>query len=84
MTHRDDCGCDRRDFLKQTGLSLATGFFGLNMVEKFFMEEAYGLEPNAATQKYDSIIQIFFSGGPSQTDTWDPKPGSNNNVGRRW
>ena len=29
---------------------------------------------------YDAVIQVFFSGGPSQTDTLDPKPGSANNV----
>ena len=79
MSH-GDCGCDRREFLLKSGLSLATGMFGLNMVTKFFLEEAYGLEPNPALQKYDSIIQIFYDGGPSQTDTWDPKPGSNSNV----
>jgi len=26
------------------------------------------------------VIQVFFEGGPSQTDTLDPKPGSVNNV----
>jgi hypothetical protein len=29
---------------------------------------------------YDAVIQIFYGGGPSQTDTFDPKPGSVNNV----
>jgi len=28
---------------------------------------------------FDCALQIFFSGGPSQTDTWDPKPGSSSN-----
>jgi hypothetical protein len=29
---------------------------------------------------YDAVIQVWFEGGPSQTDTWDPKPGSASNV----
>ncbi len=80
MSH-DDCSCEnRREFLKKGALGLTTGFFGLSMLTKFFLAEAYGITPDAATQKYDSVIQIFYDGGPSQTDTWDPKPGSLNNV----
>ena len=35
--------------------TLATGFFGLNMVQKFFLEEAYGLKTDEweATETFD-------------------------------
>lgn len=70
----------RRDLLKAGAAGLTWGMFGLSLPNMLFMREAYGLTPNPAQQKYDAIIQIFYDGGPSQTDTWDPKPGSPNNV----
>lgn len=72
--------CCRREFMKKTGKTLATGFFGLSALNLLHLREAKGIAPDPTTQKYDAIIQIFYDGGPSQTDTWDPKPGSNNNV----
>jgi hypothetical protein len=56
---------------------LTWGFFGLSLPMKFFLQEAYGITPVAANQKYDAIIQIFYNGGPSQTDTLDPKADPN-------
>lgn len=81
MSHDDPtCGCSRRDIMKLGAAGLTWGLFGLTLPRSIFLREAYGLAPDPAIQKYDAAIQIFFDGGPSQTDTWDPKPGSPNNV----
>jgi len=82
MAHDCDSGfcASRRDLLKVGAAGLTWGMFGLTLPNALFMREAYGLTPDTTIQRYDAIIQIFYSGGPSQTDTWDPKPGSANNV----
>lgn len=64
----------RRDVLRHMGM----GLFGLTLGHRFFMRDALGVEPQ--NPFFDACIQIFYDGGPSQTDTWDPKPGSKNNV----
>jgi hypothetical protein len=70
---------DRRDFLKAVGKAgLALGAFGLTLERQTFLREAYGIEPQGAL--YDAALTVFMNGGPSQTDTFDPKPGSPNNV----
>ena len=79
MASHEDC-CNRRELLKKSGLSLLGGAFGLSYLNLLFMEEARAITPDPATKLYDAVIQVFFDGGPSQTDTWDPKPGSLNNV----
>lgn len=75
----DDC-CRRREFLKKSGLSLVGGMFGLSYLNMLYMQEAHAITPDPATKLYDAVIQIFYDGGPSQTDNWDPKPGSTSNV----
>lgn len=82
MSNCDHCnGHSRRDFLRKlAGSGVALGFMGLSLPSRLFLQEAYGIQPEGAF--YDAAIQIFFNGGPSQTDTWDPKPGSRNNVFR--
>jgi hypothetical protein len=64
----------RRTFLKTMGF----GVFGLTLGHRLFLGEALGVTPT--NPFYDAMIQIFYEGGPSQTDTWDPKPGSKNNI----
>jgi len=74
-----DYRCDRRDFLKKVAQAgLALGAFGLSVERQAFMREAYGIQPEGAL--YDATLTVFMNGGPSQTDTFDPKPGSPNNV----
>src|SRR2546423_5698920 len=75
MSHNCDSeSCSsRRDLIKMGAAGLTWGLFGLSLPGSLFLREAYGLVPDATTQKYDAVIQIFYSGGPSQTDTWDPK-----------
>jgi hypothetical protein len=56
----------RRWFL-QTGLS---GFAGLNLTETLRLQAA--AQPNTSDRR--AVILFWLSGGPSQIDTWDPKP----------
>jgi hypothetical protein len=60
--------CDeltRRDFMKVGSL----GVMGLTMAELLAADEA-----RAAAKREMSCIVLFLVGGPSQLDTWDPKP----------
>jgi hypothetical protein len=70
----------RRDFLKKASLGLASGAFGLSVFSRCLMKEAYGITPDPTLQKYDATITLWFEGGPGQTDTFDPKPGSTSQV----
>ena len=56
-------GVSRRDFLKVGGL----GALGLTMVEGGPLEAAGGDRDRA-------VILLMLVGGPSQLETWDPKP----------
>jgi hypothetical protein len=57
----------RRDFLKIGSL----GFLGINLGQYL---RAAGNQPAAG--KAQSCILLWLEGGPSQIDTWDPKPSS--------
>lgn len=57
----------RRDFLKAGSL----GFLGLNLPQ--FLRAAATQTPNGKAQ---ACILLWLEGGPSQMDTWDPKPTS--------
>ncbi len=61
-------GLRRRDFLHAGALS----FLGLGLSELF------GLKAQGAadTSREVNCILLFLVGGPSQLDTWDPKPGA--------
>jgi len=78
MSHDCNACSSRRDLLKMGAAGLTWGMFGLSLPSVLFMREAYGVTP--VNPLYDAAIQIFYNGGPSQTDTWDPKPGSPNEV----
>ena len=56
-------GVTRRDFLRVGGL----GALGLTMVEGGPLEAAAGDRDRA-------VILLMLVGGPSQLETWDPKP----------
>src|SRR5690349_21352296 len=58
----------RRDFLTAGSASL----IGLTLADWFRMKAA-GL---ATEGKAKSVIQLWMAGGPTQTDTFDPKPGA--------
>jgi len=59
-------GLSRRDFLRVGAL----GATGLTLAD-FFRMQAQGA---VAEGKAKSVIQIWLGGGPSQPDTFDPKP----------
>src|SRR6266436_3523817 len=55
-------GLHRRDFLHAGALA------GLGLTLPAFLARAEGAEPDV------NCIMLFLVGGPSQIDTWDPKP----------
>ena len=58
-------GLTRRDFLRAGGLAM-----GLSLTELARLQRL-GAAPNGGEK---ACIQLFLVGGPSQLDTWDPKP----------
>ncbi len=74
---------DRRDVLKLGLAGLGSSVLGLSFLSGCAADAPQNPEDptgeTAATPSnayYDAVVQIFFGGGPSQTDTLDPKPGS--------
>ncbi len=68
--YRDCDGVTRRDFIKVGALSA----FGISMPGLFASQAA--AHPSSKTQnpKSTSCILLWMGGGPSQIDTFDPKP----------
>ena len=59
-------GVTRRDFLRAGGLSV----LGLSMADQLALNQARA----AGSAGPKNCILLFLCGGPSQLDTWDPKP----------
>lgn len=82
MTAHKNCSTcgdvTRRGFLKLSGTGVALGFMGASLHQMLFMKEALGVTPENAF--YDAYLSIYFDGGPTHIDTWDPKPGSNSSY----
>ncbi len=80
----DDIIFTRRDFLIRSGMGLGAmslaSLFGMNPYDAIGAPAAAkALSPLLPKQphfkaKAKSVIHLFASGGPSQVDTWDPKP----------
>ena len=66
--HDSRCGLDRRDFLRIGSIGLG-GFSLANLLQADASGAAAGVRP--VTGK--SVIFLFLHGGPSQTETFDPK-----------
>ena len=62
-------GPSRREFLRIG--SLALGLSGLSL-PSFLASQAQAESTSAGVQK--SVVLLFLSGGPTQLETWDPKP----------
>src|SRR5262245_43976238 len=66
-----DPTCNRRDFLK------LTPGFGLSFMLPLTLP---GLNPNTAVQRGPkrpkSLLNRWMAGGPSQSESWDPHPGT--------
>jgi len=94
MSEVDFCGCagssSRRDFLRRAGLGIGSlGLFALlqeaGMIHA--ADPASALDPLAPHKphfaaKAKHVIHIFPEGGPSQVDTFDPKPALEKYHGR--
>ena len=93
MQHNQHCGrfgpslLNRRDMLQRAGLgfgSLALTWMlledGLLQANNDVPTTGVGLRPTGSTK---SVIFLFMGGGPSQVDTWDPKPLLNRLNGQR-
>ncbi len=86
------CGRTRREFLWETGGGFCgTALTYLLAADGFFTEAARAseaaLSPLASRKphfgaKAKSCIFLFMYGGPSQVDTWDPKPELNRYHGK--
>jgi hypothetical protein len=70
-------GVTRRDLLKTSAKGVFLGACGMTLADKIFMQQALAGQ-DLVDPWYDGLLYVFFRGGPSQTDTWDPKPGSIN------
>jgi hypothetical protein len=66
--HREECGCSRRDLLK----------WGIRGAGALSFSQLIGLTTLMAQNpaKAKSCILLWMAGGPSQVDTFDPKPGT--------
>ncbi len=66
----DHAKVDRREFLRAGGLSL----FGLGLADLLRLESQAGSPSPSRGRLARSVVFIFQSGGPSQHETFDPKP----------
>jgi len=72
-SHCDGNHFRRRDFLRLGTLS----FLGINLGQYLALKEAFAANPAQADKgKAQACILLWLDGGPSQVDTWDPKPKS--------
>ncbi|MFN9373584.1 MAG: DUF1501 domain-containing protein, partial [Planctomycetaceae bacterium] len=71
-SYRHCGGFTRREFLRVGGTSLA----GLTLEGLLRADEPTtdSNRPSAATAPAQSLILIYLAGGPSQHETFDPKP----------
>lgn len=69
----------RRDFIKVGTLSLLG--LSLSLTDLFWLERAVAATPRkGASPQAKSVILIWLDGGPSQYDTFDPKPQAPSDV----
>ena len=69
--NEDACRCEegsRREFLRRS----ASAGVGLTLTQWLGLSSVFA---QPATGKARSCIVLWMAGGPSQLDTWDPKPG---------
>ena len=62
----------RRDFLRVGSLS----FLGISLSQYLMLRDTFAARVDVAAPKAQACILLWLEGGPSQVDTWDPKPGS--------
>jgi len=64
----------RRDFLNRCGMGLGSLALGSLFQEKAQAANPLAVRPAQQLGKAKHVIHIFANGGPSQVDTFDPKP----------
>ena len=69
-THDDHPRIGRRRLLEAGGMSL----FGLGLADLLRVEKQAAAATTSSRATAKSVVFIFQSGGPSQHETWDPKP----------
>lgn len=72
----DHAKVNRREFLRAGGLTL----FGLGLADLLRLESQAGPAELSPGKRARSVVFIFQSGGPSQHETFDPKPGAPDTV----
>lgn len=77
MMHCDNCvpGFSRRSFLRFS-LGAGAGVAAASMPHRLLAQETQAKQASGRTAK--SVIMLWMGGGPTQIDTFDPKPGSRN------
>jgi len=65
-------GFNRRNFLR---FSLGAGALGA-VPHSLLAQQTQAKQASGRTAK--AVIMLWMGGGPTQIDTWDPKPGSRN------
>jgi len=75
--HYDPAGMGRRDFIKLGALGLT----GLSMID-LLRQQADGQSGKAGKKstKAKSVLLIFLDGGPSQLESFDPKPNAPKSI----
>jgi len=68
-------GFNRRSFLKFS-LGAGAGVAAASLPHRILAQETKAKQSSGKTAK--SVIMLWMGGGPTQLDTWDPKPGTRN------
>ena len=79
MNHKDIAGPSRREILRTMGTGLGmVGLYGLLGDSKLLGEDRthnpLAEKPTHFPPRAKHIIHVYLNGGPSQVDTFDPKP----------
>ncbi len=84
IPNKTPCGQTRREFLWEAG----AGFTGLALVDLLSRDGAFGDETAARiprpVKKAKHCVFLFMNGGPSQVDTFDPKPELDKHDGKKY
>jgi len=72
----------RRGFLQQTGMGMGGLTLATMLGDAFAIESPLTPRQPHFPAKAKHVIHIFAAGGPSQVDTWDPKPELTRNEGK--
>src|SRR5262245_19503577 len=77
MVHCDKCvpGFSRRHFIRFS-LGAGAGLAAASLPHSVLAQETKAKQASGRTAK--AVIMLWMGGGPTQYETWDPKPGTAN------